>query len=72
MTVCTRYFVQAAIFCHPISAPNSVNFLQQLNDKISVFNYVQKLHFDRNWSFKLFDELDQLKQIYNTFPLGNG
>ena len=48
MTVCSRYFVQAAILFHPISAPNSVNFLQQLNDKISVFNYVQQLHFDRN------------------------
>ena len=48
MTVCARYFAQASIFFHPISALNSVNFLQQLNDKISVFNYVQKLHFDRS------------------------
>ena len=48
MTVCARYFVPASIFCHPISAPNSVNFLQQLNEKIFVFNYVQQLHFDRS------------------------
>ena len=38
MTFYVRYFVQAAIFFHPISAPNSVNFLETLNDKISVFN----------------------------------
>ena len=48
MTVCARYFVQASIFPHPISAPNSVNFLAKLNDKISAFNYVQQLHFDRS------------------------